>query len=602
MEGQTVSNSISDDAGQASSELLEEQDGDAMDAEQGKLFPSDEFILLNHQTTVLRTGSHGIHALSQCLRTVCGMLGWGSPRSRMRQADLDCVRRLFRDDLFLSVDKLLNYHQSSRLPQQDQEEALFETLQLLVATAAHAISYRACLPASDATAELDSDLVPVAQCMLNLFNMHRPLMHHLAEEEVPASSQPFEYADNLPEIWAQRQFTSDADNDDPIAVDEQVEPLEPVVERNRWLVHLINHFGYLHGFDNILQLLQEPDQISFALLNMMTAVLAQVVDEATDAAKEKFNEIVGPVMQHVEQLVKAGNERLNDHGSDRTYSIFQCLVNTNLPRIILQGPDPQAMLLQLAQVQCLFVSKMLDSSSFNKLLSGVRECNRMLINAGNRQCGPTLEMLVDWMAREGIVQRILRTNLHQRQYVQEVQGIMVTLTINQFLAPEHLDMLWAVTEKEDTYEAVKAHMFGLLAEIASRSLPNQLDMLFAKLEAAQQRSSQDTARLLGLLQHLAASDKEVNMVGKISDMVWDLTMGESAHPDVVALNALANATKAYKLHLEVGEGLDFVVANLGKCCAKLLEGGAGQVPLLRSMQELLRLLPDEGVGPGAYMQ
>jgi hypothetical protein len=24
---------------------------------------------------------------------------------------------------------------------------------------------------------------------------------------------------------------------------------------------------------------------------------------------------------------------------------------------------------------------------------------------------------------------------------------MVTLTINQFLAPEHLDMLWAVTEK-----------------------------------------------------------------------------------------------------------------------------------------------------------
>jgi hypothetical protein len=31
-----------------------------------------------------------------------------------------------------------------------------------------------------------------------------------------------------------------------------------------------------------------------------------------------------------------------------------------------------------------------------------------------------LQMLVDWMAKEGIVQRILRTNLHQRQYVQEV--------------------------------------------------------------------------------------------------------------------------------------------------------------------------------------
>jgi hypothetical protein len=58
-------------------------------------------------------------------------------------------------------------------------------------------------------------------------------------------------------------------------------------------------------------------------------------------------QIVGPVMQHVSQLVHTGNERLSDHGSDRTYNIFQCLVNTNLPRIIAHGPDPQAMLLQV---------------------------------------------------------------------------------------------------------------------------------------------------------------------------------------------------------------------------------------------------------------
>ncbi|WIA22029.1 hypothetical protein OEZ85_004379 [Tetradesmus obliquus] len=592
-----VSNSVSDDdAGQASSEILE-QGEDAMDAEQqGKLYPSDEYLMLMSQITNLRTSSHGIYALGQCLRTARGMLRWGSPSSRMRQTDLDCVRRLFRDDLFLSVDKLLSYPQSSMLPHQDQEEVLLETLQLLVATAAHALSYRACLAPGDATAELDSDLVPVAQCMLNLFNMNKKLMLQLADEEVPASSKLFEYADSVPDAWAQRQFSSHADNDDPAAVEEDEEQLEPAVERNRWLVHLVNLFGYLHGFENILQLLQEPDQVGFALLNMMTAVLAQVVDVATDAAHEKFNEIVVPVMQHVSQLVQGGSERLSDHGSDRTYSIFQCLANTNLPRIIAHGPDPQAMLLQLAQVQCAFVCKMLESSSFNKLLSGVRECNRMLRNAadsGSRQCGPTLEMLVGWMADQGIVQRILRTNLHQRQYMQEVQGIMVTLTTNQSLAPEHLDMLWAVTEKEDTYEAVKQHMFDLLAEIASRFSRNQLDMLFAKLQAARQRSTQDTQRLLGLLQHLAASDKEVHMCEKIGDMVWDLTMGDGVHPDVVGVGALANVVKAYKGHLEFGDGLDYVVEMINKCAKQLLEGAGGQVPLLRSIRELLRWLPDE---------
>jgi hypothetical protein len=94
-------------------------------------------------------------------------------------------------------------------------------------------------------------------------------------------------------------------------------------------------------------------------------------------------------------------------------------------------------------------------------------------------------------------------------------------------------------------------MFDLLAEIASRFSPNQLDMLFAKLENAQQRSTQDTQRLLGLLQHLAASDKEVNMCEKITDMVWDLTMSDTVHPDVANLGALASVIKAYKGHLEV---------------------------------------------------
>lgn len=64
--------------------------------------------------------------------------------------------------------------------------------------------------------------------------------------------------------------------------------------------------------------------------------------------------------------------------------------------------------------------------------------------------------------------------------------------------------------QEDTYEAVKTHMFDLLAEIASRFGPSQLDMLFAKLERAQERSTQDMQRLLGLLQHLAQNDSEVS--------------------------------------------------------------------------------------------
>lgn len=63
--------------------------------------------------------------------------------------------------------------------------------------------------------------------------------------------------------------------------------------------------------------------------------------------------------------------------------------------------------------------------------------------------------------------------------------------------------------QEDAYDAVKTHMFDLLAAIASVCQPSQLDMLFAKLERHQARDVQDTERLLALLESLADGDTEV---------------------------------------------------------------------------------------------
>lgn len=63
--------------------------------------------------------------------------------------------------------------------------------------------------------------------------------------------------------------------------------------------------------------------------------------------------------------------------------------------------------------------------------------------------------------------------------------------------------------QEDAYDAVKTNMFDLLASVASNCQPSQLDMLFAKLERSQARSTQDAERLLTLLERLAESDTQV---------------------------------------------------------------------------------------------
>lgn len=71
--------------------------------------------------------------------------------------------------------------------------------------------------------------------------------------------------------------------------------------------------------------------------------------------------------------------------------------------------------------------------------------------------------------------------------------------------------------QEDAYDAVKTHMFDLLAAIASVCQPSQLDMLFDKLERHQARDVQDTERLLALLDSLAEGDTEV------SSLLWTCT-------------------------------------------------------------------------------
>jgi hypothetical protein len=54
---------------------------------------------------------------------------------------------------------------------------------------------------------------------------------------------------------------------------------------------------------------------------------------------------------------------------------------------------------------------------------------------------------MQWMASQDIIRQLLRSNLHQRQYMEQVRDILAILTQQQMLQEEHLQLLWDVTEK-----------------------------------------------------------------------------------------------------------------------------------------------------------
>ena len=52
-----------------------------------------------------------------------------------------------------------------------------------------------------------------------------------------------------------------------------------------------------------------------------------------------------------------------------------------------------------------------------------------------------------WLVERDIVRALLRAHLHQRQYMDQVQKVLKTLASEGGLQADHLELLWALTEK-----------------------------------------------------------------------------------------------------------------------------------------------------------
>ena len=58
-----------------------------------------------------------------------------------------------------------------------------------------------------------------------------------------------------------------------------------------------------------------------------------------------------------------------------------------------------------------------------------------------------LQECVEWLVEADIVQALLRAHLHQRQYVDQVQRVLKILAAEGGFQSDHLELLWALTEK-----------------------------------------------------------------------------------------------------------------------------------------------------------
>ena len=104
--------------------------------------------------------------------------------------------------------------------------------------------------------------------------------------------------------------------------------------------------------------------------------------------------------------------------------------------------DPEAV---VAPVHREFLAKMLEKRSFNTMLVLVRESNALLKRARPRPPGDSaaaLRPMLQWLEEHHVVKELLTVNMHQRQFVEAVQQLLMTLADAGALDTSVLVSLW----------------------------------------------------------------------------------------------------------------------------------------------------------------
>lgn len=62
-------------------------------------------------------------------------------------------------------------------------------------------------------------------------------------------------------------------------------------------------------------------------------------------------------------------------------------------------------------------------------------------------CWGGLQTNIMWLKKNDVVKHLLRSNLHQKQYVDQVQKVLKKLTIEGGLQADHVELLCNLTDK-----------------------------------------------------------------------------------------------------------------------------------------------------------
>nr|NP_733455.1 fat facets, isoform C [Drosophila melanogaster]AAN14291.1 fat facets, isoform C [Drosophila melanogaster] len=400
-------------------------------------------------------------------------------------------------------------------------------------------------------------------------------------------------------------------------------PPEPKNARG-WLVDLINRFGQLGGFDNLLERFNIGLELLKRNQNKCTGKNISVEGRVENGAQDNrltlalIHSLLRPFGQCYELLMPATIAKYFMPTWNVVLDLLDSFTDEELKREVkpegrndyINGIVKSARLLasrltgqeelirDLEMFRLKMILRLLQVSSFNGKMNALNEINKVLSSVAYfshrsqplPHCMPEDEMdwltadrMAQWIKSSDVLGVVLKDSLHQPQYVEKLEKIIRFLIKEQALTLDDLDAVWRA--QAGKHEAIVKNVHDLLAKLAWDFTPEQLDHLFEAFQASMTTANKrQRERLLELIRRLAEDDKNGVMAQKVLKLFWTLAHSQEVPPEVL--------DQALGAHVKI---LDYSCSQerdaqktiwLDKCVDELKSGDGWVLPALRLIRDI----------------
>ncbi|KAH9280250.1 putative ubiquitin carboxyl-terminal hydrolase FAF-X [Echinococcus granulosus] len=302
------------------------------------------------------------------------------------------------------------------------------------------------------------------------------------------------------------------------------------------LEDFINLFGRLGGFDALLERFRNYGngsptlRLFFNYLKPFKACCYYLTDEVV---KDYFLPMTDIVLTFMKNLTEADvrqsvrSDQRSNHLAD--FAVIQQFYQRIYgPNYNIEEFDELHLQLILKTMRTdLFGGKM---NALNDLITIICDINTRSGNASKPFA--MVDRLVKWLKDNQVLSLLLRSNLHQPQYVEKVTRVVQFLVEMHELSLEDLEEIWEA--QAGKHEAIVKNVEDMLARLVHYFSPEQLDRLFDCFKKAfQTTTKRQQERLIVLIRRLTMENL-IGLESKTLEFFWDLATRPSLLPEISA--------------------------------------------------------------------